>query len=279
VDLLDPSEQYRYSLYGVLDVAADTQVIRVDPLGSPVEVGASPTFDATVTLRNLKSGETIPLQDSLTTLDAGSTQAHNFWTTRPIQPGTQYQVAVSKDNTVLTSATTTTPTQAPTLTVGQPIYLPCAFPSVRNPDPSPSANTFIVFAQNAPHIAAATIQYPILEPLGEDSLRTWPAMDHNDEVTDEGNRFRIAIFYRQELVRFHPDPPANSLECPTEEYFFRPNARLIVSAGGPQWPEWRGASIDSLARPNTFSNVEGGHGFVGSVYTDTIQVPFADRLP
>jgi hypothetical protein len=277
VDVLDPSERYQYSLFGVLDVAADTQVIRVDPLGMSSQVGTSADFDAAVVLRNLSSGEEILLEDSLTTVDADSTQFHNFWTTHPIQPATQYQVVVRTENSAPTTATTTTPAQAPDLEVGQPIYMPCTFPSPIVQDRR-AENTFVVLARNVPHIAAATIEYPILEPVGDDTLRTWPSSDHYDKVADEGNRFTISVFYREELVRFHPDPSGGSAECP-ESYFFRPAARLIVAAGGPQWPEWQSASQDDLARPDSFSNVEGGHGFVGGVYTDTIRIPFAERLP
>lgn len=277
VDVLDPSERYRYSLFGVLDVAADTQVIRVDPLGTPSQVGAAQDVDAAVVLRNLSSGEEIPLQDSLTTVNAGSTQVPNFWTTHPIQPATQYQVVVRTENSAATTATTTTPAQAPDFEIGQPIYMPCTFPTPIIPNRR-SENTFVVFARNVPHIAAATIEYPVLEPVGDDTLRTWPSSDHYDQVARDGNRFRISVFYRRELVELHPEPSTGAVECP-EAYFFRPAARLIVAAGGPQWPEWQNASQDDLARPDSFSNVQGGHGFVGGVYTDTIRVPFAERLP
>ncbi len=278
VDVLQPSDQYRYSLYGVLDVAADTQVIRVDPLSSPNAPGASSSVDAAVVLQNLESGEEISLQDSLTILDADSTTAHNFWTTHPIQPSTKYRIAVKKENTVLTTGTTTTPAQAPSLNVGQPILLPCTYPTPTIPDRQ-SENTFVVFARGAPQIAAAIIQYPILQPSGEDTLRTWVSSNHYDKVSDEGDRFKISVFYRDELISLHPDPPSGSPVCPGESYFFRPAARMIVSAGGPQWPEWQSASIDSLARPDLYSNVQGGHGFVGGIYTDTLRVPFAERLP
>ena len=277
VDLIDPSEQYRYSLYGVLDVAADTQVIRVDPLGSPSEVGVTSAIDARVVLRNLSSGEEIPLRDSLTTIGA-STQMQNVWTTHPIQPGTPYRISVMKGDTALTTATTTTPAQPPDLEIGQPIYLPCTFPTPINPNRE-SENTFVVLAKNVHQVAAATIQYPIIQPLDEDTLHTWFSRDHFNHVTEVNNRFNVSVFYRSELVSIHPDPPSGSPECPTDSNFFRPAARMIVAAGGPQWPEWQNASLDDLARPDTFSNVQGGHGFVGGVYSDTIRVPFADRLP
>lgn len=279
VNLLEPSDQYRYSLYGVLDVAADTQVIRVDRLGSSVEIGAAPGRDVTLALRNLQSGTEIPLQDSLTTVAADSTQFQNFWTDYPIQPGTQYRVVVRSEDDVLTSATTTTPSQPPVLEVGNPILKPCTFPSPYRGDRE-AENTFVVLAREVPSIALATIEYPIIQGEDQDTTRTWIPSNHYDKVTDEGSRFKISVFYRDELVSIHPDPPnSGSPECPDESDFFRPAARMIVAAGGPEWPDWRGVSLDQIARPDTFSNVQGGHGFVGGIYTDTIQVPFADRLP
>lgn len=35
VTVVNPSDQYHYSLFGALNVAADTQVVRVDPIQVP----------------------------------------------------------------------------------------------------------------------------------------------------------------------------------------------------------------------------------------------------
>lgn len=269
VNVLQPSDQYRYSLFGALNVAADTQVIRVDPIGTQTPVGVSEDLDAAVVLRNLKSGTEIRLRDSLTTVAAGTTRVYNFWTTHPIQPGTSYQVAVRRDSLDLTSATTTTPMQAPELTVGSSIKLPCDT-RPRFQDGLIAANSFEVVAHNSEHIAAAITHYPLLYPQGEDTLRTWVARDNYDDVMNEGDRFSISVFYLPELRGLNPE---SSSTCPPRSYFFRSAARMVVAAGGPRWPAWRGASLNDLARPDQFSNVEGGHGFVGGVYTDTIDIP------
>ena len=273
VDVLRPSDRYRYSLFGALNVAADTQVIRVDPIGTPTQVGVSPGLDVSVVLRNLDSGEEIPLRDSLTAMTADTLRMYNFWTTDPIRPGTSYEVAVMNDSTDLTTATTTTPVQAPDLTVRLPIRVPCDR-SPRFQEDLIANNSFEVKARNVDHIAAAITHYPIIYPRGGDTLRTWVPRDHYDKVTDEGNRFSIYVFYLPDLRSVNP---GSSADCSASSDFFRSAARMVVAAGGPQWPAWRNASLNDLARPNQFSNVEGGHGFVGGVYTDTVRVPIYSR--
>jgi hypothetical protein len=38
--VLNPSDQYQFSLFGTLNVAADGRVVRVDPLGDTSRVGS-----------------------------------------------------------------------------------------------------------------------------------------------------------------------------------------------------------------------------------------------
>ena len=53
VDVVRSSEQFQYSLYGVLNVAADTQFIRVEPLGDTTQFSAPRHIEVDVYLENL----------------------------------------------------------------------------------------------------------------------------------------------------------------------------------------------------------------------------------
>ncbi len=277
VDVLNPSEQYQYSLFGVLNVAADTQVVRVEPLGDSTQIGAPPDIPATVFLENLDTGTRVQLRDSFDTVGGGIAQVHNFWTTHPIDLGTSYRIVVQEEGTPITTATTTTPAESPTLlhnpeaTDDKPFFLPCELDGDNNP--IERLNTFSLRVRNVEEIAAVKVRYAVTSEAVEGSVVH--AFDHLDGASyeEDRRRFRVSVFYGSDLLSLSPTPNA----CVGRSDLARPYASVIVGAGGADWPEWRGASLDELARPDTFSNVEGGHGFVGGVYTDTIRVPIRSR--
>lgn len=279
VDVLRPSDQFQYSLFGALNVAADTQVIRIEPLGDSTQIGAPRRLGATVVLENLDTGTNIPLNDSLSTFGNEPIVVHNLWTDHSIHPSTAYRITVQRDGTPVTTATTTTPARPPDLThtafPDTALRLPCVFPTDPNNQRKPE-NTFTITAQNVDRVAAAEVIYPIPR-AGSRANRTF---NHSDGIEKTDDLFVISIFYRQDLVLLNPDPPppdAMTRECASRTHFARPYVLVAVAAGGPGWPKWRGVSLDELARPDSFSNVEGGHGFVGAIYSDTVRVPLQDR--
>jgi hypothetical protein len=157
VTVVCPSDQHRYSLYGALNVAADTQVVRVDPILPPLD---SHSLPVAVVLTNLDTGRKVPFRGSTVTI--GDERFHNFWARTPVQPGTSYNVSV---------------------------------------------------------------------------------------VPGEENR-----------------------SCADPGAFAHPYAELMVAAGGPDWPKWLSVPLNEVARPDEFSNVSGGHGSVGGIYSDTIRI-------
>lgn len=279
VELVKPSSEYRFSLFGTLNVAADTQVIRVEPLGDTTQIGAPTTLDATVRLTNLDTGTEVALNDSLTVVGGGIAQVHNFWTARSIQPGVTYQVSVRVDGEPVTTATTTTPAQSPTLlynpdaTSDQPFELPCVYDS--RGDPTPFRNTFSMRITNLENVAAMRVRYPLDLSTSGGEAEALTQFDHYDDVEYDDDRelYRASVFYGRDLTTI----PGASQTCPPRSQFEQPHAVAIVTAGGPDWPDWRNASINAIARPDTFTNVRGGHGFVGGIYSDTLRVPLRNR--
>lgn len=281
VDVFRPTEQYRFSLFGALDVAADTQAIRVAPIDDTTAIGAPPDLKVTVFLKNLDTGEQVFLRDSLTTLASGqrTIQVHNFWTTHPIHPATSYRVIVQRKDETVTTATTTTPARSPTLSHNDAFLLPCLFPRYFDQDERRAENTFLVEARNVEHIAAADVTYFVTYRTPEDSLRISRTFSHYSTVEDKGAYFEIPFFYRPDLVDLNPDPGPEP-ECVRRNELTHPYALVRVASGGPNWPEdWRGLPIDEIATRNAYSNVEGGHGFVAGVYSDSIKVPVEQRPP
>lgn len=280
VDVLQPSDEFQFSLFGALNVAADTQVIRVEPIGDSTQVGAPRDLNATVVLENLDSGEQIALQDSLTTFGTEPAVVHNLWTTHSIQPATSYRVVVRSEGESVTTATTTTPSRPPNLTYtafpDTSLRLPCVF--LDNPNSQArDANSFTVTAEDVDRIAAVEVRYPIPSA----PPRTPRFFNHSESVEKDEDLFIISVFYRRNLIRsnrenFVPDRPMRR-RCARIDDFASLYAIVVVSAGGPDWPQWRGVSLNEIARPDSFSNVEGGNGFVGAIYSDTVKVPVRER--
>lgn len=278
VDVLKPSDQFQFSLFGTLNVAADTQVVRIEPLGDSTQIGAPRDLGATAFLENLDSGEQIPLQDSLTNVGV---PVHNLWTTHPIQPSTDYRVVVQSEGETVTTATTTTPARPPDLThtvaPDTALRLPCVFAENPNVDRR-AENTFTVTARSVDKIAAVEVRYPIPSA----PLRAQRFFNHSGSVEKgEDGDFTLSVFYRRDLVLSNPENIApedpRMRTCVGINDFASLYAVVAVSAGGPDWPKWRGVPINEIARPDTFSNVQGGHGFVGGIYSDTVRVPVAER--
>jgi len=277
VDVLRPSDEFRFSLFGTLDVATDTQVVRVEPIGDTTQVGAPEEIDAQVVLENLDTGTEVSMQDSFATVSGGIAQVHNFWTTHPIRPSTSYRIRVEKEGTAVTTATTTTPEHPPELvhepdsTRDKAFKLPCALDNRERPIESQNTFSFRVFG--VPSIAAVQVLYTIDRPARDRPITRRFDWLENARPRSNDPGFRVSVFYGRDLTNLNQQGRG----CISEMRFVQPFAAAAVTAGGPDWPDWQEASIDDIARPDTFSNVSGGHGFVGGVYTDTVRIPIQAR--
>jgi hypothetical protein len=253
-----PSDRYHYSVFGVLNPVEDTQWVRVEPISVPSHDGAPRTLDATVTLEHVESGQTWVLRDSVMEVVSGEPQ-HNFWTTAPIAAGSTYRLAVQNGEGDTTRATTTTPNAPPTTRVRDSLQLPC-IPSL------PRANRFNVRVLDTENLAALQVRY--YQTFQKSVYYTF---DWYDETTKNGERYEATIDYLDDLRTANPQ---RGKPCTADSAF------VIAAAGGPDWPAWgeySGASLTELTRPDSFSNVQGGHGTFLGVYSDTTKVEVRQR--
>lgn len=247
-----PSDQYHYSVFGVLNPAQDTQWVRVESLEEPTSGGTTEPLDVTVRLENQASGQSWTLRDSLMEVFRDEFQ-HNFWTTAPIASSTSYRLTVSNPDGDTTWAETTTPDAPPTIRLESPIRLPC-----RTPEES---NQFEVRLDDVEELAALQVRYYQSVYAAE----TFD-FDHYDGVNRRDGGYEAFINYYFDLQR---------AQRTRERPCLLDSAKVIAGAGGPDWPEWaryREATISDLARPDSFTNVEGGHGLLSGVYLDTMAV-------
>ena len=258
VSVFQPSSQSQYSLHGWLDVAADTQAIRVEPLQDPSQLGSPHSIDANLLLRDLNRDTTVTLRDSFATVNPDShrdpVQVHTFWTTYPLQVEASYRLLARLNGRTVSSADMTTP-QDPTLIHNH------QFSGCKKQPP-----VFKIYIRGARRIAAAHVTYPVKYLFtrdGVDSTST-PTFDVLNHVEKRGDEFVLEVYYGKHGV------------CSRDQFVHPSNAhaRVTVAVGGSDWPAWRDTPRNEIARTDTLSNVQGGHGFVGSAYTDTIRVPF-----
>ena len=258
VEAIVPSEEYHYSMFGVLNPAQDTQWVRVEPLPEPTSGGAPRSLDATVTLRNQATGQSWTLRDSLMEVFRDEVQ-HNFWTTAPIRPDTPYRITIQNTEGDSTWATTTTPAVPPDILVESNIQIPCL--------QTDGANVFDVRLENVEEMAALQIRY----------FQTFQGFNYTFDFDSYDDANQVEGGYSAEINYLSDLETTNRTR---DRRCIVDSAKVIAATGGPDWPEWaryNDATVSEIARPDSFTNVQGGHGMVSGVYTDTAEVRVETR--
>lgn len=254
VDPFRPLDDRVFSIFGVINPAADTQFIRVEALADPVRVGSAPEIDAVVALEHIESGRVVTLRDSLMVIGVNRVPVHNFWTAEPITPGATYRITATRSDGAASSATTSVPAAPPEFEHNDEFELPCVN--------AESGNVFRIEFFESPALAALHVLYPV-------EGRLYRA-DHFDDIRIEGRTTRADIDYGADLGAIAPSP---GVLCADPSY-----ALIVASAAGPDWPAFLSTStLDELARPDTFTNVTNGLGLFGGVFSDTIRIDARPR--
>lgn len=100
-----------FSMYGFLDASADTQWVRIIPVRQQLD--APPEIpEMTVTIKNMETGNSVVMNDSLFQLRQ-EFNIINSWSTTDIQPNQTYQLQGELPNGLISTATVTTPEDFP----------------------------------------------------------------------------------------------------------------------------------------------------------------------
>ena len=261
---VDPFQENdrHYSIFGYLNVTADTQFVRIEKLRDGQATQAPPTLDATVRLTNLATDRTVPLQDSLFQFFGGAT-AHNFYTTADIAPSTTYRLVVEGPNGAVSRAETTTP-PSPTVTVVRPVQ--DCFPSCDTPWLGPACESpeegsdrqAVLRVGNTDRLVAVKAIYDMSAPTGRWSF---DSLSDASEVRDRV--FQARAGYDDDWCRIPP---------PSTQDRTAKRISIIVASGGPDWPDFMGLAPERDLLPTVASNVDGGVGLLGGIATDTLVV-------
>jgi hypothetical protein len=242
-----------FSIFGYLDLGADTQWVRVMPVRQNLFLGPEP-IDATVTLQKV-GGEPVTMHDSLFSFTdpklEATAYAHDFWTAERLEPGATYELRAVRSDGAATTAR---------------IVMP------------PALEFSLLHARDAGELrvkAAKVLAVDLIYTMGErystpwgDSIRPAPSVSErapaaiptSDPATQE--------------VGF----AVNGASAPGAIYDMD-RAEVRVTAAGADWPyDARLSDLEATLPGLMPSNVEGGFGFVGGVATWTVPFYHCEEL-
>lgn len=249
-DTFEPFQdlEYPFSIYGQLDPAADTQWIRVTSIRTRALTEPGP-IDAVVTLEHLGTGKVVELKDSVfkfapVNLGGEPLYAHNFSTTEPIEPGATYRLTARRSD----GATATAVVKIP----------------------KPYTEFVVRFQQGVGP------QFHKLRVIGEDPVGlvhvVYSAIDACPFETRDFISFQVLpqSVYSGELPELSIEA-TRKVTIPEENKCLVWNRNIRVISTGVPWPFHPALDVFHMS---TKSNVEGGIGWVGGIYTQL--VPFED---
>lgn len=246
---LAENDQYYFSIYGYLDVSADTQWVRI---GTPREtLNDNPNLSGiTVTVQNMESGDIVELKDSLFTPE----NFLNYWTTADIESDQTYRIKVEGEVGKSSHADIITPPKLPTPLVLENTYTPLGFS--------------VYVDDVVEHVADIQSKwYVILNPETDPIKKTFTFnyRDEMEHVEVYDGSFTAFAPLEDEESRIESSVGNNEYKVVYKQFF--------VAAVGPGWND-NISSIEDLEYfiSTTSSNVENGLGYIIGI--DSKWVPY-----
>jgi len=238
------NETYFFSIHGYLDASADTQWVRVGTIRQNIDELPDPD-GIRVTLKDLESGETVVMNDSVFT----SRNVLNYWTTMNIKHEQTYEITAEHADENISRITVTTPSELPS------VYILIS----GGIQTTPGARIYI--DDDIEHIAdLQSVWYVILNPGTENRRRIYTFPLRNSLIHTpafSGSYFAFANWER-ELGQIELSVGGAEISVVSRQFF--------VAAAGPEWDD----NISSIVNLEYFllgtaSNVENGLGYVVGV--------------
>lgn len=249
-----------FSVFGYLDLYADTQWVRVTPIRRTTRPDSA-SFDAVVTLERLGTGRVVTLRDSVFRffdpgLDAYG-YAHNFWTTEPMEPEARYRLVATRSDGAATEATAEIPT---------PFTLELRFWQTGEPE----AKGWVprrLFAEGDQRLVYGGVLYTVEDGRG-DGRPAPPVPEPNPPRMTEPGRWRFDLPGLAWFERLNEPPWVDML---------RREAQVVMA--GPDWPYEADLSpLDVLIPGRIPTTVENGVGALVGVAARRVPLPFCEPL-
>lgn len=244
-DPLQENDEFAFTMYGALDVHADTQWVRVMPIGKKLIPSEADTVDVEVSLVRRETGEVISMNDSLFVF-GNDAHVHNYWTTEPLAGGEEYTVRAEDENGRLSKATVTIPPALP---------LPLI-------NVSEQTGRVRINGMSEAQLVMADSRYKVQEitPAGpgpEDEL----VFSHLDEVyLGEDGSYGFAF------------NPSGLLSQELSGVYVVNSREFHIASGSEDWPDLSDLSQLEIAIPDIVSNVENGTGFVAGIASRQVPI-------
>jgi len=275
----------RFSVFGYLNAAADTQWIRVTPIRESVFTEPG-DLGAAVTLEHMETGETIVLHDSIFRyatlgLDGGAEAwAHNFWTDTPIEHDATYKLSVVAADGATTEVMVPVPEGLPeivieTRVVSETVGGRFGFPgtNLQNVVLAPVENLAMVRVIH--HIAdrtRATLANFIDCALPSSAPRVHSLRQPLGQALTVGDITELPISGTLD-PRLLGERAYVMWPCVVGR------REVVVASSGSSWPTGVQFSAAAPAITQAPSAVEGGVGFVGGVVIRTVPFENCDLRP
>jgi hypothetical protein len=247
-DPFQENEELAFSINGFIDIHADTQWVRVMPIGQSLIPTDPAQNGISVKLTRQATGEAFAMEDSLFKF-GGDTYVWNYWLTESMHSDELYEIVAESPEVGLSRAATNTPSALP---VPHVIYS-TDFESI---SVSGVALDTIVVAET--RFLAQALTSAGCAPEREIII------SHLDELNlTAENEYTINSENRAEIAR----------ELGVNAFNFLVNHReFVLITAGPEWPADVGLSDIEKSLPEVISNVEGGTGFVAGIARRKVEI-------
>jgi len=240
---LEDNDRYNYSIYGTLDLYADTQWVRVMPVIETLIPDDSTDPGVEVTLTRASTGDTSLLNDSLFVFGAGAAYVRNYWTTMPLFPNEEYILQAEGPDGRTSSSRVTVPSSLP-------------LPLVEYSQEDETGQ--VTGTSDDPLVVVETIYYvqEITEVgLGPEEMVRFSQLEKLifNRARDE---YRLQVNDRLALAR--------ELNLGEDEFVVNRRELLIVT-GSEDWPDLSDLTELEIVLPEVVSNVENGTGVVAGI--------------
>jgi len=248
--VLDTDEVF--SLYGYLNPAADLQAVRVYAIDGLLEIGTADPLDAEVSSTNLRTGERLIWADSVITFRNESI-GHVFYSEFRPDFDTPYELTAVRSDGKSSTVTVLTPPDGAT-------YVD-EVNSVR------SSVLVTLNWSNIPRLLQAEITYVVKVPFPDGSDTTTVRVDIQSGRVKENvdGSWTVSILPSDDIGTIF----SALLVRPGSNPIFLEEIEVKAFVVSEDWESPIGSfDPELLVQPGTFSNVEGGFGFVGGGYYD-----------
>lgn len=236
-------ENYTFSIYGYIDASADTQWVRVAPARQQLET-LDEVPEMHVTLTHLESGEMAVMNNSLVPSPDGR-HIPLAWTTIDVDPDQSYTLRAERPDGAESHVTVTTPPDFPT-----PILL--------TGEQGLSGDLLIKGVERLADVQTIWKSYGRVHyRIRRDWTDPLPGYDYTISLP-----LGRDLFYLFESKGRQPPPINVLIDVPRQ---------VFIASGGPGWNDEITEFNDlEYSYPKSFSNVEGGVGYVIGIVSKTI---------